>query len=163
MPRGHHQQRAVELDMADASLGEPVRSDVPSALETKLVTKWVWGRIEGTDVADIALASVLDSGESHPNVCRLAALGGFGNSSQHVSEQLFNIYGSQAATPTATEVRAPVLDPQDPEHILFQDVPMFLFHEWLVTLSRNYEDDYNRMFGVLQAPQFWHDSDKSRS
>ena len=143
MRGGHHQKRRCVRDLVDGD-EDVVHDEVsqhPSALEQKLVYKCVWGRMFPTDVQDIAHSSAM-GGITHPSVLRLASLGGFGASPQHISEQFFCHYGRQARTPQVTLLSAPVVGPSESNKVVQGQVPTIYLHKWIQSLSSEYPDDF---------------------
>ena len=162
MRGGHHQKRkALLCKEAEGDGRDSVPGDTPSALEGKLISKWTWGKVHATDVRELVHAAVLDGGRCHPRVARLPSMGGFGTTPQHIHTELMGEYAKGIGTPKADFVKCPVVEPTEPNEIVFRDIASFKFHKWLTHLHEHYHDDYTKIFGVDKAEQFWKDADMS--
>ena len=89
-------KRKADMALADTTACPGQHSSF-SALEEKLIHKFIWGKLSGVDVQELAHSSSLD-GVSSALVLRLAALGGCGTSPQHIHSQIVDMYAKNCRT-----------------------------------------------------------------
>ena len=154
---GHRQRRAVEqmVDAAeDNEAGAGHHEQGESALERTLLEKWLWGKVSGVCVQEIAQSACLD-GARHSADLAIARLGAHGTCPNHVHKDLMTRYANNVLMPPIDAIIAPVVNPREPTTIVQFAVPTLLFHKWVSHLSTNYPDDYQRIFGIARRRAFW--------
>ena len=155
---GGHRQKRAAVEMLDTSrdgaADMQVAESSESALEKVLLQKWLWGKISGVCLQEIANAACLD-GASHSALRALAKLGAYGSHSGNVTKELMTLHGKGGMTPQVETIIAPVVLPREPTKVVQFAVPTIPFHKWVSSLSHHYADDYQRIFGISKRRAFW--------
>jgi hypothetical protein len=161
MRGGHRQQREMMLSMQDEAQPTDDSHDYECPLEQVLLREFAWGDMQATAVQRVAHASLM-SGVSHPSICNIAAMGGFGQNPQHIHLQLTTLYGKGMKMPAVQPITVPCIDPHvDLLEVQYRTTGVFYFHEWIAALSEHYPLDFERIFGTDKCRDFWDACDPS--
>ena len=118
---------------------------------------------EAPSIQALALAAT-KSGASRPDLQELAKLGNFGNSPQHIYEQMVSKYCKSEAIhmPGPYVVDIPVVVTKESSTaVQWRPVAFFLPHEWFgwISSSNLSEDQREQLAGWSHLEQFWEEHD----
>lgn len=160
MRGGHRQQRRLALGRERDAPVPVERHGYACPLEQSLLREFAWGNMQGAAVERVAYAAFM-AGVDSPAICRLAAMGGFGQNPQHVHSQITSVYSKGIKMPQVQPITIPAVDPRnDLLEVISVQTGVFHFHEWLASLAAHYTLDFERIFGSLNSKSFWESCDQ---
>ena len=160
MRGGHRQQRRLALGRERDAPVPVERHGYACPLEQSLLREFAWGNMQGAAVERVAYAAFM-AGVDSPAICRLAAMGGFGQNPQHVHSQITSVYSKGIKMPQVQPITIPAVDPRnDLLEVISVQTGVFHFHEWLASLAEHYTFDFECIFGSPNSKSFWESCDQ---
>ena len=167
MRRGGHRQDRAAIDDASSSDDalaqghDAATAAGVSPCENGLLYRWAWGRLHATDVQATAHDVFLE-GVRHPSVMKLASMGAFGQSPQHIHTQLVLYASKQTCMPPVDILGVPVINrSSDLEEQVTAQCGCYNLHDWVSHSHSSYPTDFERAFNVKSAESFWDQQDLS--